>query len=204
MAWLLTHGCLAYSTDVAPELDAYMSDNRAPIRFDQKLVSSLGETPFRSRWNELSRSGESRVPASLSQSYYDFDYVYWTQFAAAFSEPVDLLAVLSKSEREEIIQLTNKVTNSGSATSPMFELELREISHLAAGWKETLAGVKDLWSVVAGSDDPGQDALIQTRNAWVGAAMTSWHLARAPVHGRNRRSRAYRVAAKRTGPTPGW
>lgn len=200
LGWLLDHEYIAFEQSRSAYA-AIISERRR--YFDLAAgdkTSCLTPENFRPRWNELSISGQSRVPVCLIMCYYDFDYAYWTQFSAAYKEPADLLAVLTKKEREEIIQLSTVLTNShtGSKPSPMFMLELREIRHLAA----TVDEVSQDFTVL--DDDPMAFRCPASTDAFQMAAMCSEHLTQVPVHGRNRRQRAYRRALDKTGPSPGW
>lgn len=193
LAWLLDHEYIAFAA-ISSERRIYFN-----LAAGDK-TSCLTPENFRPRWNELSISGESRVPVCLTICYYDFDYAYWTQFSAAYKEPADLLAVLTKKEREEIIQLSTALANSrtGRKPSPMFMLELREIRHLAA----TVDEVGQDFTVYDG--DPMAFRCPASTNAFEMAAMCSAHLTQVPVHGRNRRQRTYRRVLDKTGPSPGW
>lgn len=202
--WLMKHGYIDNECDDESDLSKYNAITSAMISDCREYLdvsiddrtSCLTPENFRPRWNELSISGESRVPVCLTMCYYDFDYAYWTQFAAAYREPADLLAVLTKKEREEIIQLTNKITGHGGC--PMFVSELREIRHLAA----TVDEVGSDYTVP--DDDPLGFHCLASTSAFQMAAMCSEHMTQVPMHGGNRRQRAYRKTLDKTGPSPGW
>jgi len=188
MYWLMRNEYLLVMADTFANfpgtamavMDAEVRDNRTYFELNREKCSCL----FRGLVPETHGDG---LTFCLSLCYYEFDATYWHAFSAAYTEATDFLAVLTKSERMEVAELSRHLDG---AESPMFFDEIREVSHLAATADEI---AKDY-----GYNDAFDFAIEYPamRSAFMMAVMPVIGSTRASVHGRNRRERAYRIARR--------
>lgn len=188
MYWLMRNEYLlvmadtfaAYPDDALEVMDAEVRDNRTYFELNREKCSCL----FRGLVPDTRGNG---LTFCLSLCYYEFDATYWHAFAAAYTEAVDFLAVLTKGERMEVAELSRHLEGT---ESPMFLDELRRVAHLAATADEVAEefGYNDAFDFAV--EYPA------TRSAFMTSVMPVIGSTRATVHGRNRRERAYRIARR--------
>lgn len=188
MYWLMRNEYLLVTADTFANfpgnamavMDAEVRDNRTYFELNREKCPCL----FRGLVPETHGDG---LTFCLSLCYYEFDRTYWHAFAAAYTEATDFLAVLTKSERMEVAELSRHLDG---AESPMFIDELRRVPHLAATADEIAKdyGYNDAFDFAV--EYPA------ARSAFMTAVKPVIGSTRATVHGRNRRERAYRIARR--------
>lgn len=155
---------------------------------------------FRKSVSETTLAGEKRQLLSLSTVLYEFDVAYWFGFCQAFSTPEEALMAATLRGRRELASLCQVIPQKRPV--PLFATELREEEHLYVPVDEI---APDVFPELCGEigEDSDLPPVSDITLSFIDARMPVRRLTAAPVHGRNRRARAWLKLHVRTGPTPG-
>lgn len=226
-AWALdvfTGRCLFSDMELAKALRCPLKDAMAVIAklVKAKLLTPVGEFEgktnyvvrrdletnwdYTAHFGETSPSGETFFPMRLSDIVYDFDGAYWISFGTAYEAPSEFLAVLSRKEREEVRQLTERLSNERDTR--FFDEDLRETTHLTShGEIDSGLGLEELprKDVTLEKDENGETNVVfsPASSAYFDSVNPVNHLIPIPVHGRNNRFRTVKRLRMRT-PVPDW
>ena len=156
---------------------------------------------YRDSASATALNGDPRQQLILSNVMYDFDITYWTAFGQAFATPEEVLANVTLRGRRELAELCRVLAPKKPV--PLYATELREVEHLAVSVREVGEDVAAAMFPEGEQAEATCDIPVELLS-FTDAHMPVRHLSAAPVHGRNRRTRAWLKLHARTGPDPGW
>ena len=220
-AWalgVLTGRCLFSNMELAKALRCPLKDAMAAIAklVKAKLLTPVGDLEGKTNyivrrdletsWDHACHFGETFFPMRLSDIVYDFDWMYWISFGTAYEAPSEFLAVLSRKEREEVRQLTERLSNERD--TKFFNEDLRETTHLTShGEISSGFGLEELprKDVTLEKDENGETNVVfsPASSAYFDSVNPVKHLIPIPVHGRNNRFRTVKRLRMRI-PVPSW
>ena len=143
---------------------------------------------FRKSVSETTLAGEKRQSLSLSTVLYEFDVAYWFGFCQAFSTPEEALMAATLRGKKELASLCQVIPQKRPV--PLFATELRDKEHLYVPVDEI---APDVFPELCGEigEDGDLPPVSDITLSFIDARMPVRRLTVAPVHGRNRRARAW-------------